>query len=205
MYGYISNGSSCISRDQYCRNLVGFNSKYDLLSDSCKCDYGYVLSNSKCEYGNTFCRNKYGLYSSYNSSDESCECDYGYVFSNNGEECISQDDWCEEVIGSNSKYNSLSDNCECDDGYVFENESCELETIEETDNIFIPSLPKENLRPKVIDTTPSPRINSESSVKPEVILDKNKLDDSFVKSNSTSPVFFQALKNLFNKLLGFFD
>ena len=39
--------TSCISGDQYCRDLLGYNSRYDSLYDSCECNYSIRIINAR--------------------------------------------------------------------------------------------------------------------------------------------------------------
>jgi hypothetical protein len=42
-YGYVVQGSSCVSGITYCSTKYGYNSSYDSLTNSCKCDNGYSI------------------------------------------------------------------------------------------------------------------------------------------------------------------
>jgi len=114
---YVVSGGKCISADQYCRDLFGFNARHNILADKCECSYGYILSGSRCISGDSYCHNKYGYHSSYNSLSESCKCDYGYVF-DSLDQCVSRDEYCQDLYDYNAEYNILSDSCVCKSGYV---------------------------------------------------------------------------------------
>lgn len=118
--GYVVSGEKCISADQYCRDLFGFNAQHNILTDNCECSYGYIFSDNKCISGDSHCRSKYGIYSSYESFSESCKCDYGYVFDSSNK-CISRDDHCKDLYGYNVEYDILTDGCVCQRGYVLNN------------------------------------------------------------------------------------
>lgn len=92
-YGYIvdtdiSGNQSCISGDTYCKNLYGYNTKYNSLDKTCECQYGYAFSNNKCINTDQICQDIFGLMSSYNSISQECECDFGYEY--NGTRCVKQ-------------------------------------------------------------------------------------------------------------------
>ena len=160
-YGYVASGSQCISENQYCQNLYGYNSKYDSLSDNCECSYGYVFDSSgKCVSGNTSCWNKYGYNSQYDNLDNTCECNYGYVFDQSGNKCISEDESCKELYGYGSKSTLSGNKCECRDGYEWEGNRCVLESIY-SEPIYIPEkvntpLPKVQTLTKNVTVESSP-------------------------------------------------
>ncbi len=93
---------ACISDDDYCKNLFGYNTHYDSLSGRCECLYGYVVNNNSCVYGNTYCHNQLGIMSSYDSLSKTCGCDYGYYY--NGSICISKN-----TPGLSVDYSGLSE------------------------------------------------------------------------------------------------
>lgn len=129
IYGYVSSGGSCISRDQYCRNNYGYSSRYSVLEDSCECSYGYILTNGSCTDADSYCRGRLGFNSKYNDSREVCECKYDYVFNSSGSRCISRDEACQDQFGIMSRSN-YSDQCECVSGYHFEGNNCVIDEIE---------------------------------------------------------------------------
>ncbi len=79
MYGYVSNGSYCISEDQACSDKYGYHSTSDY-TGGCKCRYGYIWNNSKtsCISGDTACHDQIGIMSSYNNLSNTCDCFPGY-------------------------------------------------------------------------------------------------------------------------------
>ncbi len=121
MYGYISSGGSCVSRDQVCRNQLGYNSSYDILSDNCKCDYGYVIDGGSCTYGNLVCHRKFGYNSSYTSYSNKCECDYGYQIDSSGQ-CSRKETpvYTPPVYVPTCPLNAtpINGSCTCNNGYV---------------------------------------------------------------------------------------
>lgn len=117
---YVAKGDRCISMDDYCQDLLGFNAEYRILGDACGCRSGYVLNEGQtsCISGDSYCHNKYGLFSSYNRIGKACECDSGYGFDAAGTQCISNDTACRNLLGWNSKYDSLHEACGCSGGYI---------------------------------------------------------------------------------------
>lgn len=109
--GYIAQGGACVSADQYCRDILGFNSRYNSLTDKCECSYGYVYDGGKCKSETQYCWDKYGFNSSFDTLRGSCRCNYGYVFNLSGTKCISEDEACEEQYGYGWEYDSLKDAC----------------------------------------------------------------------------------------------
>ncbi len=174
--GYIVQGSSCVSQNQYCWDLLGYSSRYDSLSGNCECSYGYVIDSSgKCSSGNSVCWNKYGYNSTYNSLDKTCECSYGYVFNQAGTECISEDEACQDQFGSGSKATISGDKCECKYGYKWEGNKCVFDVSDNNDNsdtdyIFVvPATPTITPKPTVKPTPiPSPTSAPTSTPSPEV-------------------------------------
>jgi hypothetical protein len=126
--GYIASGNQCISRDQACRDQLGYSSRYNSLTGNCECMYGYIISGGKCTYGTTFCQNKYGYSSTYDNINNTCKCNYGYRFNSTGTRCISDDEACQEEYGFNSKATLGGDKCECKYGYVWQGNSCVWDT-----------------------------------------------------------------------------
>lgn len=60
-YGYIVDtdilgNQTCISGDTYCKNLYGYNAKYNSLDKTCECQYGYAFSGNKCVNINQICQ-----------------------------------------------------------------------------------------------------------------------------------------------------
>jgi hypothetical protein len=91
-YGYALGKDSigrtqCVSLDSMCYDQLGYSSRYDSLSDSCKCSYGYIIRGGKCVSGTSYCSSTHGLYSSYNNSDNKCECDSGYTL-DDANQCV---------------------------------------------------------------------------------------------------------------------
>lgn len=86
-YGYINSGESCVDADSLCHAQLGYNSSYNSISDTCKCDFGYVIGTSgQCTDADNYCSDKIGIMSKYNSFSNKCECMYGYEF--NGSSCV---------------------------------------------------------------------------------------------------------------------
>lgn len=79
MYGYVFNGSYCISQDQACSDQYGYNSTSDY-SGGCKCRYGYVWNSSrtKCISEDQACQDQFGVMSIYNVLTNTCDCLAGY-------------------------------------------------------------------------------------------------------------------------------
>ncbi len=115
---YVVSGGKCISADQYCRDLFGFNARHNILTDKCECSYGYMVSGGKCVNADSYCWSNYGYSSSYNSISKTCECDYGYVF-DSLDQCVSRDEYCQDLYGYSAEHSYLSNNCKCKSGYVF--------------------------------------------------------------------------------------
>ncbi len=132
MNGYIMGtsflgGPYCVSGTTYCFDKYGYNSTYDILSDSCKCGYNYVwgtdfLGKKKCVSGDSKCKDDYGQGAKYDSLTGKCKCRSGYIFGKNssgGTKCIDEDQYCRDKYGYNSSYDNLAGSCECDDGYFW--------------------------------------------------------------------------------------
>jgi len=105
-YGYTPDRPDC-----------PINSRYDSVSNSCKCYSGYVASGGECISEDEWCEDKYGLWAEYDTLSNSCECEGGYILS--GNRCISGNTFCRNQYGLHASYDSLSDSCECDYGYKF--------------------------------------------------------------------------------------
>lgn len=120
MSGYVVNGSSCISEDEWCQNKYGHGSEYDSLDDKCVCSrgYGYDSNSNRCKLASLACYDKLGLMSEYNSITDECECSSGYIF--DGDSCISEDEACQDQYGLNSY--GKDNNCYCLPGYQFNKE-----------------------------------------------------------------------------------
>ncbi|OGC69134.1 hypothetical protein A2415_00235 [candidate division WWE3 bacterium RIFOXYC1_FULL_39_7] len=117
-YGYVYSGGKCISENQYCQILYGYNAQSSL--GKCECRYGYVLDpvRSECVNGDTYCSQKYNYHSSYDYVSKVCECDYGYVWNLLGNKCISRDEYCEEEYGAGAESSGVS-SCQCKSGYLW--------------------------------------------------------------------------------------
>ncbi len=120
----ILGNDACISEDQNCQNIYGYNSRYNILTDLCECNYGYVISGGECINGNQYCHNLFGIMSSYDSLSKTCECDSGYTF--NGSECVynsstNYSGYSYTPSSSSCPLNSTlstDGNCHCNSGYV---------------------------------------------------------------------------------------
>lgn len=119
IYGYVAYGGQCVSQDTYCQNKHGYNSEYNILTDSCQCRSGYVADSSglSCVSGDSYCYQKYGFGSQYDSLSKFCECRSGYTFNSSGQ-CVSENTYCTDLFGSNAEHNILTDSCSCKSGYV---------------------------------------------------------------------------------------
>lgn len=86
--GYVSNGSSCISNQQYCWNNYGYNSTYDYGSAKCACSYGYAWNSAgtSCISKDESCHNQLGIMSRYESFNDTCDCLSGYSIQ--GGQCL---------------------------------------------------------------------------------------------------------------------
>ncbi len=107
-YGYVSNGGSCVSGNSMCYSQTGYNSSYDTISKTCKCDSGYIIGLSgQCvsenTYYNSWCTSNVGIMSRYNSISKNCECLSGYEY--NGSSCVYK------TTSSNTSSYSNYDNC----------------------------------------------------------------------------------------------
>ncbi len=115
-YGYVFNGSFCVSADNLCHIQLGSNSSYDSFSNTCKCDSGYVLSDSSCvyqsqNYSNPSTRTNTQTSqfqqtcptNSYESNGQ-CRCDTGYTKLAAGSQCTTLDAACKQINGPNSVF-----------------------------------------------------------------------------------------------------
>lgn len=207
--GYISNGSYCISFQQYCSNTLGIMSQYDYGTGKCECMSGYVYSGGSCISGSTSCWNQYGYNSSYQSFSNSCVCNYGYIWNSSRTKCISEDQSCQDQLGLMTRYNSLSNTCDCFPGYSIQGGQClpnpvQYRTIpnyQNTDNIIptdMPTptktqrilIPTETPIPTSIITTPFP---TTSFVLPSVV--------PFQEPRESFPIWiFKSIKNFLVKI-----
>lgn len=161
--GYIAQGGTCVSTDQYCRDILGFNSRYNSLTDKCECSYGYVYDGGKCVSESQYCWDKYGLHSSFDILRDSCKCNYGYVFNLSGTKCIGEDEACEEQYGYDWEYDSLKDACVKDAYSSFDFGSPTLP--DNSYNIYSTPTPKPSPVPSPIPTKePTPKLKQEPKV-----------------------------------------
>jgi len=125
MSGYFASGNSCISYDQSCKDQIGYNSTYNLLTSQCECLVGNIIDPNTNKYtiAITYCSLNHGFGSKWNYVDKKCECTVGYVWNENGK-CITKDESCHDQIGIMSKYNFLQNACECWSGYSIQNGTC---------------------------------------------------------------------------------
>lgn len=153
-YGYVAQGSSCVSRDQACQNLLGYGGEYDILKDTCSCRSGYIYNTqtSQCQSGITYCSLKYGSGSTYDYLSENCKCMSTYTFDQSGSRCITKDQACQNLNGFNSRYDILKDTCVCSYGYVFDGSKCVYDT---SDDYVLPTY-TETYREIEVLPTPSP-------------------------------------------------
>ncbi len=150
--GYVFNSDKtyCISMDQYCKNLYGYNAKVDSLNQ-CVCNDGYYFdkTNNTCVTLDQTCKSQYGLGAksyganqcicdtnfTWNKDRSSCisiylACDSLTIFDTKTNSCISRAAYCIRELGSNAlvKNNdfqaigSAYENCSCSGGFVL-NES----------------------------------------------------------------------------------
>jgi hypothetical protein len=205
-YGYISSGGRCISRDESCRNQLGFSSRYNSLTNSCECSYGYVIgSTGECISGNSFCWNKYGYNSSFNSLYNNCECNYGYILNQSGNKCISDDESCQEQYGYGSKA-TYGDKCECKSGYSWQGNRCVLDSYEP---IIIPPVklnsPTPTIKLKLTSTprpenliSPTPTSGELDSIKSAESATETKIEKSSeMIQNTFKNKFWEWLKRIF--------
>jgi len=114
-YGYVYSGGRCISDDQYCQDIYGYNAQADY-SGGCECRYGYVIYGGECISEDQYCKNLYG-YNAQSDYFNGCKCRSGYVLS--GSQCVNGNTYCSNNYGLYSSYDSLSNECECNFNYVW--------------------------------------------------------------------------------------
>ena len=131
----------CVSGLTYCYDNYGFNSEYDLLSNSCKCRYGYIWKYNtyggkscvKEKSKDDICKDRLGFNSTYNSLTDKCECGYGYELTiktyGSGLECKA----CFLKYGLHSSYDYLSKKCECDNGYTLSDDN---QCVKKQNNVY---------------------------------------------------------------------
>ena len=127
-YGYVVSGGSCVSGDSVCRADIGFMSRYDGLSNSCKCMVGYSIgSTGKCEYVSPYKSSYPSLFSDTRSSascpanssqslldSDSCTCNKGYETNKAKTACVrisraSYNKQCISEFGKNSVWSGKTD------------------------------------------------------------------------------------------------
>jgi hypothetical protein len=127
-YGYVSSGGICVSGNSTCYSQTGYNSSYDSVSKTCKCNSGYVIGSSgqcvgESVYYNSQCANLVGIMSKYNSFSKQCECLSGYEY--NGSSCVyksttysgsSASTYSSCPLNSHLSTSDLT-KCECNSGY----------------------------------------------------------------------------------------
>lgn len=85
-YGYIVNGSKCVSASLYCMDKIGLMSNYNSLTKSCECMSGYEFNGLSCVYKSKISTPSYSeslLTCPLNShtsltDNEKCTCNLGY-------------------------------------------------------------------------------------------------------------------------------
>jgi len=136
MYGYVSNGTQCISETQACEDEFGYHatSTYD---GKCKCDYGYRFNKKgdKCISNEDYCK-EMDWNAEYDFLGGECVCKDGYKTGLSGTSCVLDlDDYPiyspsylpTYTCPLNSHENPLNrDKCLCDDGYTKVGSSCVL-------------------------------------------------------------------------------
>lgn len=140
--GYIIYNGNCISEDQYCKDLYGYNS-YSMLG-KCECQSGYVLYKSglgsECISQDEYCENTFNDFHAVANSIgafNKCKCEDGYLSSYSSEfmitselkyssdSCVDADEVCQRIYGRNSSYNRTFSECECDLGYELISGECQ--------------------------------------------------------------------------------
>lgn len=218
--GYVVSGDKCISQDQQCQNLLGYNSSYNILTDKCECSYGSVFDSTKnsCVSEYQYCSNHFGFGSSYDSLSKNCECRYGYVFNKTGTKCISEDDWCQDQFGLGSEYDSIKDTCICSYGYKFVGNECTLNsssinlsparlivaptpTPKSSPSIKLKTSPKPTFKPIL---SPSPIPNTSVSPTIELSTVPEKYTYSGIVTSSTEPISETWHSKIFKSINQFF-
>lgn len=140
MYGYVSDGTKCISEDTACENQYGYHATSSY-GGKCKCRYGYKFNErgDKCVSNEDYCR-EMDWNAEYDFLGDKCVCKDGYKAGISGTSCVL--DFDDHPIYSppyspaytcppHSHENPLNtDKCLCDTGYSVIGNSCVLNKLQ---------------------------------------------------------------------------